>query len=232
MPIWTEDQVNQYIADAPSSINNDLPCLFHRFYVAVTEDEAVLVLPAKVKTVTKVSWKAKTLQHIGWLDMEALMQTSDGINDIYSSSEPQYYSEHPSKVNVIILYPTPNESLDDTEDATHDPYKPIKNEERLTIQCWRHPEDGVEEATLPSYILRRLVKAYVLWKAFAKEGKGQDFKASNYYATKYKYLIDNFKKINAGVYVSKRYALQGNTTRSGKPARPVLPSNFEKVTYR
>jgi hypothetical protein len=81
--------------------------------------------------------------------------------------------------------------------------------------------------------MRRTVKAYVLWKAFAAEGKGQDLQASAYYQSKYNFLIGVFRTINAGCFVSKHYSLGDSLLdpQNYRYPKPMLGPNFERVIY-
>jgi hypothetical protein len=103
------------------------------------------------------------------------------------------------------------------------------------VACWRNIDSTFTDPTslLPNYIDRRTRKAYVLWKAFASEGKGQNARASKYYEQLYNFLIEQFIKINQGAYVGKRYAIEdGLLTIDGfRYPRPILPSQFERVIY-
>jgi hypothetical protein len=75
----------------------------------------------------------------------------------------------------------------------------------------------------------------VLWKAFAKEGKGQDLTASAYYEKKYNFLISQFTSINESVFLAKRYQLASDielSARGARPAKPSLPPNFERVIFK
>lgn len=229
MPIWSEELLDQYVEDARKDIVNRVNCLFHRFYLATTAGTAVYNLATKVKTVTGVQWRGDYLDEISWIEMEQLSFKDDGLQSIYSQSVPKYYSIHPSNSRAIYLYPTPSESLLATGG---DPYSPVKDESRCTISCWAYRDDSVTELVLPDYVERRTIKAHVLSKAFLKDGKGQSLKASDFYNTKYEFLIDLFQRINVGVFLSKRYTLEPAENRvGGRPAGPSLPANFPRVRY-
>jgi hypothetical protein len=80
------------------------------------------------------------------------------------------------------------------------------------------------------YITRRIKKAYILSRAFAKEGKGQNLIASAYYKKKLDLLLGILKDINSNVFVAKQRVLNGNFDigQYAVPGRPVLPSNYER----
>jgi hypothetical protein len=76
-------------------------------------------------------------------------------------------------------------------------------------------------------------KAYVMWKAFEAEGKGQKQVAADYYKKVYEVLIEKFIQINQGAYIAKRYAIENGllTIDDFRYPKPILPSNFERVIY-
>jgi len=231
--IWSDNYLNQLLQDAAHDITDEVNCLFHRFYLATTADISVYTLPDKVKGVKRVTWRGIELDPLSWQDMEAMAPGIAYVNNTTkfegTSSRPQFYALHPTNIHDIKFYPTPSEAFVDTGG---DPYSPQPNESRCTISCWRNIDTDIPAASLPTYIDRRTRKAYVLWKAFGKEGKGQNLTASDYYKQKYQFLLRFFSQINAGCYASTRYQLNdGLTRRSRKPAKPTLGPNFERVRY-
>ncbi len=234
MQIWSDNYLYQVLSDAASDIVQEVDCLFHRFYLATTAGTPVYTLPDKVRRIKKITWRGIALDPMGWQDAEALFPSfanAGGSNNIDgSSSRPQYYALHPTNIKDIRLYPTPSETFVDTGG---DPYKPLTNEARCTITCWRSIDLDDPLASLPTYIDRRTRKAYALWKAFGKEGPGQNSTASAYYLARYQFLMNAFKKINSGVYAAIRYTLNdGLDSFKKRPARPTLPPNFERVRYQ
>jgi len=224
--IWTDALLDQLAADAQSDISVQVNCLFHRFYLATTAGTAEYTLPAKVRGVTRITWRGKKIDPTSWLDIEIWYNGSQFIDP--SQSTPQFYALNPNNVKKIRFYPSPDESFA----ATGDPYAPTANESKCLISCWRSVESGVAAATLPSYTERRTIKAYVLWRAFEKEGKGQNLTAAAYYKRKYEFLISQFRRINEGAYIAKRYALgEDALLNQSRPAKPVLPANFERTIF-
>jgi hypothetical protein len=231
--IWSDNYLNQLLIDAGADINNQVKALFHRFYLTTTSGTSVYTLPDKVKGIKRITWRGKELEPASWTDLLALapglsfVDAGDRVEG--TSSVPLYYALHPTNIHDIKFYPCPNESLSATGG---DPYKPTPNEERCTITCWRSSDTTDSLASLPNYIDRRTRKAYVLSQAFAKEGKGQDSKAAQYYLTKYNFLVQKFQQINSGCYTCIRYQLDDKLSNYGrKPAKPVLPPQFENIVY-
>jgi hypothetical protein len=230
MPIWSDSLLTQLTEDAAKAVNLTVPFAYHRFYLATTAGVSVYNLPEKVKSITRITWRGKKLEPLSWEEAmilyPGLVYADSSHKEEGSSSVPYHYVQHPTNRRHIRILPTPNESLLDTGG---DPYAPLPNEAFCTVTCWRYWDET--EAPLPDYIDQRIRKAYALWKAFQKEGVGQDMKASSYYESKYEFLLEQFKRINSSVFVSKKYSLASQNFMGRRPPKPVLPPNFERVIY-
>lgn len=225
--IWTDDFLNKINDDAGNDILDAEECLFHKFYLAITAGISTYTLPSKVRSLRKIKYRGITIDELSWQEfmiinpMSAFVDSGDKIE--VPQSRPRFYAFHPTNNKQIRFYPCPDETL---SASGGDPYSPLINEARCNITCWRNIDETITDAYLPAYIDKRTRKAFVLWKAFGKEGKGQNLRAADYYKQKYDYLLARFKVINTKAFVSKIYSLSGSSHRLF-PRKPRLPSNFE-----
>lgn len=232
--LWTDDYLNQLVSDGTNDIVDKIDCIFQRFFLATKADQSVYTLPDYVKGIHRITWRGIKIEVVSWPEMELLTLQSAVVSETVkyesSSGRPQFYALHPTNLRNISFYPRPSETFD----IVGDPYSPTPNEAKCTISVFRLPVEGSLTLDLPKYIARRTVKAYTLWKAFAKEGKGQDLTASAYYAKKYQFLISQFTLINSSVFMSKKRQLGGDSDAefSRRPAKPSLPANFERKIFR
>jgi len=233
--IWTDAFLEQLATDAEEDIQQAVTCIYHRFYLPVVAGTSVYTLDPLVRGIKRITWRGRKLDPCSWEDLQILTPHTavvDNANRVETSqSRPFWYALHPTNIHDIRLYPTPNETFDA---VTGDPFSPTPNEAQCTISCWRNIDITNPLYSLPTYIDRRTRKAYILWKAFEKEGKGQNLTASKYYAQKYKFLIGQFNSINQSPYVSKRYSLDDGTLSTLEARRypkPMLPPNFERIIY-
>lgn len=255
MSIWTDAQLQQWSTDAEQDINKRIPSLiYYRFFLGVTQGVSLYTLPSFVRTVSRITWLGRKLDPVNWDELTYLtpataIQETNGIEQPYPNSfeyvvsRPLYYAKHPTNPYDIRLYPSPNLTLpsnpiDPNTGSPMDPYSPYPETttpQTCIISCWRNIDSTFSDPTslLPSYVDRRMRKAYVLMKAFAAEGKGQNMSASQYYGQVYDFLIERFIAINQGAYIGKRYAIEdGLITIDGfRYPRPILPANFERVIY-
>ncbi len=243
MPIWSDNLLSQLAADAEQEICKQIPCLFYRFCMATTKGKSVYTLPNFVRSVRSVAWRGKKLDPVSWEELTLLTPAtavvSEGAGPTYpqigietSVSRPLWYGFHPTNVLDIRFYPCPDESFTSNAEP---PYSPSPNGSSCIVSCWRNPDETFADATslLPAYIDRRTRKAYVAWKAFEKDGKGQNLKAAAFYKAKFDFLISQFKRINEGAFVAKRYEIDEGllSIDNFRYPRPFLPSNFERVFY-
>lgn len=235
--------LSQLATDAEQDINKRVQCIFYRFYLPVTTGLSVYTLPSYVRSVRKISWMGKYLDAENWEELQFLTPATvfdapgAPTNVEASVSRPLYYAMHPTNPYDVRLYPCPDTTLDVSifNPLGDDPYSPYPNEQHCTVSCWRNIDStfGDPNSLLPTYIDRRTRKAFILWKAFSAEGKGQNLKAAAYYQQKYEFLVDRFGMINSGAFISKKYMIEdGMLVIDGfRYPRPFLPSNFERVYF-
>ncbi len=231
-PIWTDAFLNQLATDAENKIVADVPCLFHRFCLVTTAGQSVYTLPPYVKGVRRVTWRGRKVEPLNWEQFVLLTPATVVVNNATriesSNSRPQWYTRHPTNVQDLRFFPSPDESFDGTGDPMSPDVGPT-----CIISCWRFVDISNPLASLPFYIDQRTRKAYILWKAFEQEGVGQDTRAAMYYKELYSFLIGQFKLINDGAFVSKKYSLGDNMfgLENYRYPKPILPPRFERIIY-
>ena len=238
-PIWTTQQIDQWKDDAWGQIAIDLNCIWQRECIATQRGVSVLRMPEYVRSVRRVTWRGRSLEPQSWEEMQILTPSTVFLSLGSSANreiigKPLFYALHPTNPYDFRLYPAPDESF--TISGEPNPYAPQPNSPSCIIDFWREPDTTNDNPliSLPPYIARRTIKAYVMWKAYAAEGKGQDFQASNFYQTKYNFLIDQFRHINEGCYVSKRYSLDEGgliDPQRFRYPKPMHGPNFERTIF-
>lgn len=240
LQIWADQQIEAWETDAIGQIATDVQCIYARECVPTTAGVSVITLPSYVREVRRVTWRGYTLECVNWEEMQLLnpatcfASPNNPANVESSRSRPWWYAMHPTNPWDIRLYPTPSESF--TNLGEPNPYAPQPNTPSCIVDYFREPDvTGTNPViSLPPYIFRRTQKAYVLFKAFGAEGKGQDLRAASYYRKKYLMLIDKFRLINSGAFVGKKYQLgeEGVFPEAQRWPKPFLPSNFERIVFK
>jgi hypothetical protein len=238
--IWSDQQLEQWKQDAIGQIAIDVRCIWQRECLATTRGVSVIRLPNYVRSLARATWRGVSLIPQNWEELTVLTPATvflhhppDSAGNIESIGRPQFYAQHPTDPYDIRLFPCPDESFAIIGEPN--PYAPQANSPSFIIDYWREPSLTSSDPiiSLPPYIERRIQKAYVLWKAFAAEGKGQDMQASGYYQSRYQFLINNFRSINEGTFVAKKYMLGDPLLDPewGRPPRPSLPSRYERIIF-
>lgn len=226
--IWSESYLNDLLNEAEKYISTKVDIHWTREALTVVADKSTYSLPVYIKKITRVTWKGIKLHPVNFDDTNILAYNSAVVSEVtkneYSSSIPRFYTLHPTNITVIRLIPTPNESI--TPTGLEDLFG-VDIGSHAIISFYRSSDAST--FVLPTYVSRRFKKAYALYRAFLKEGKGQNLIASQYHKQKFELLLSYFDKINAGAYVSQRPALNNSISSrniGGPPAPPQLPWNY------
>lgn len=227
-PLWDNAYLNTLLDEAESYIITNVPCIFDRVSIPITSGQSVYTLPSYVNGIIRVTWKGKKLFPLTFQEFCELNPASAVVTETTKlespSSLPLYYIKHPTNYYDVRFYPTPSENL---AQVTTDLFGAgVAN--GLIISCYRDIDTSQDYTHLPLILVRRIKKAYLLSRAFAKEGKGQNLQASQYYTKKLDLLIGAMKVINSNVFLGKKQVLNGafNEGQFRMPGRPVLPSNY------
>lgn len=216
--IWSDSYLNSLLEEAESAILDAVDCIYIRYALPTVAGKSTYSLPANFRSLIRITWKGLPLTGISFREAAITFPSSAIINETtkseYSQGEPKFYCFHPTYSKTITLFPTPNETLSGIGNIYGSDIS-----SQCVISYW-----GTGD--LPDYIARRTKKAYAMWRAFSREGKGQDRVAAQYFKQKYDFLLEMFKKINAGIYLSRE-----TNSIPGRVSSPVLPSNFEQVHW-
>lgn len=249
--LWSTQYLSELALEAEIEIAKEVPAIIDRYSLAIEAGISEYELPDYITNITRVFWKGMRLDPVSHLEIGNWIYVWDkstfgpfaqppyqdsafDIDNIIGATpqgKPYRYFYSKLGENVIKFNPAPNESVAEFDDL----YK-VNIPNAVIIEFYRQP-DGVTWK-LPKYIRRRTIKAYVMWKAYACEGDGQDLSASQYFHGRYLVNLARAKKIigniNSAIINSRDlnstdyyrsdndYGYQG----SYRKARPVLPSNF------
>ena len=246
--IWTNEYLNRLKQDAEIEISKLIPCVIDRFSIATSINVSEYQLPEYVQDITRVFWKGQRLEAIpsynlqDWgysreISIDAAFEESAftsayqiGSIELQHSfgtvggGKPMYYWYSKFGENVIRVLPAVNEEL-----LSYDLGLWGENITNSLIVEFYRVADGVNHK-IPEYIRRRTVKAFVLSRAFQKEGVGQNLKAAQYWQNKYALAIKRAELIINHIsqaLIRSRYDTQFDNQRV--PARPVLPWNWQVV---
>lgn len=196
MPIWSDSYIQQLINDGETDIVSKVTPIFERDSLAVTSGTGTYSIPDYIIKIIQVTWKGDVLENLAPDDFRILDQKYRS-----TTGKPIGYSWSQDGIKTIRFFPVCNETIgaDDTNIYGSD----IAN--RVIISYFRSPDTSQSDLQIPPYMGRRAIKPYVLWKAFKKEGIGQNIAASDYYEKKYRNQIDLYNMIKRKYYSAKKF---------------------------
>jgi len=228
--IWQDSYLVTVLNEAEKRISSDLDLHFTKYALDIVSGTSTYGLNPAIKKVMYITWKGKKLEPMGFNEVnDFAFQTavvSAGIKDEYSTGTPKFYTVHPNNMSVIRLIPTPNETI--TPTGLEDLWMAADISTNCIVSCYRYADPDSTEFALPDHLGRRYKKHYALYRAFLKEGKGQNLAAATYHKKKFNAQLETLRLINANTYVSKRSCLepQGVRERDYGIGVPQLPSNY------
>lgn len=231
MPIiWEDAYLTNLLEEAEKRIASDVDLHFAKYALTIVLGTSTYSLNANIKKVMYITWKGKKLEPLDFNEANNLAYgkavVSASVREEYSNGVPRYYTVHPNNLSVIRLIPTPNEAI--TPTGSEDLWDATDIATQCVVSCYRYSDPASDEFALPDHLGRRYKKHYALYRAFLKEGKGQNLIASEYHKKKFQAQLATLKLINANTYVSKRNNLEPSDLRSrgGYHPMPQLPSNY------
>lgn len=242
--IWTSEYLSALAIEAEIRIAEEIPCIYDRLSISIIAGIAGYQLPEYVANIIKITYQGIRLDPISqyeypdWIhtlddSVEGAFEETaftdafliDGILAGRPQGKPERYFYSTFGENKIEFNPTPNENLAVLAGD-------IWNQgiaDGVVVEFYRVP-DGINWK-LPHYIRRRTIKSYVMWKAFAKEGDGQNLKAAKYWEVKYLQLLQRAKLIIGRIHQAEtRSRSDAVQYQKGIIARPKLPWNWNTVT--
>lgn len=242
--IWSDAYLNQLINQAEQEISGLLLVLWIRFSLETMTGVATYQMPPGISRITRITYRGFKVDLLSQKELALL-------SPVYRTqqSRPRWASLQFEGFYTLRLYPYPAENLlianipsggggglfggglfggilfggggsgSTTLDA---------NINALTlVSTYYTVDEGGTSFSLPDYFVRRIVKLWVLIRAYACEGNGQNLEISSYYSKRYDKLLVEIKNQMEKVYATKER--QFSDTAIQRPWRkhhPILPPNF------
>ena len=242
--IWTTQYLEDLAVEAETQIAEECKCILDRISLEILRGKAEYQLPSYVTDIIKITWKGVRLDPIPQIEYDNWIYTEDSIlegaftadafTDAYyidsisvsgtPQGRPERYFYNSFGENVIRFHPAPNEALPILSGDIWN----VGIGDGVIIEFYRTPLSP--DFQLPEYFRRRTIKAYVLMKAFAREGDGQNLKAAKYFAARYVQLLARAKKIIGHVNQASLNTRSDATNQRHVVARPKLPWNWQTIT--
>jgi len=239
--IWSSDTISAFAQEAENEIVTRVNCILKRIALEIQPQTSLYFLPQDVISIRRVTWLGKKLEpkaFRGLLKYPIVDPAGvvGGFANSYanaffisaSDSKPEagmpycyFYSGFGE--NVIKIFPTPVIYLAATTVGLYG--SEIGN--RCIVEYYTFPDFTTSSLRIPTYVARRMIKAFVLYKCFSMEGPGQDLIGAGRQLKRFNGYVEDFRKINAGVYIARTRTRTPNAnTFPTRIARPRLPANF------
>jgi hypothetical protein len=182
MPLFTDAFLTLLETKGENTFAAERPCIIDRISLAITSTVDIYTLPSYVidiKRITYKGWKVFPMPH---RDLRASYLSGK------QGGRPYWYVFNNIGQSQLKLFPVPQENI--TADNT---YTNLWGAGILTdfiIEFYRLPDstDSAARYNIPNFIRRRLLKSYVMSRAFQAEGRGTNVKATKYWRSKYDFL--------------------------------------------
>ena len=224
MALWTDEYLLQLREEGEVELSVDVPLLFYRYPLSITLGQSEYTLPTGIVNILRVSYKGFKVY-----PYSSRLGRNEGVEirpDSTVSGRPEYYITRDNNWDTIKFFPTPNETLT-TDDTTKDTKTGILAQ--CIITCYMRADVSGDSLRIPEYIRRQFTKYYVMYRAYAKEGKSQNIQASNYFKQKYLFAKEEFRQIVHKMPRAINSGVEPMNIRMARNARPSLPSNFGRV---
>lgn len=220
---FSNDLVNRLVQQAGVELGNELGHCIFRYSFDVTANQPTYQLDLATKDVLRVT--------VNGFKMEPKTQSQMAmLSPVYRSfgSRPFYYSIQMDGYLVIRFFPIPTLSQSAVPTNLISADNGIIN--GFVVTATQNIPEVLGEIALPSYVGRKVIKDFVLWKAFANDGPGQDLRSAKYFKSKYQGRIQVYKDvINAIVLPTTRELEDVMVQKPYRLAPPILPPNFGPI---
>lgn len=219
MPIHSDAYLDGLIADKEQDLSRKTRAIFNRFEIAIVANQSRYTLPDNVFDVIDVSWQGFSLDsmHISDFRGSNWYKPNDLSNRV---ARPLGFLLANYGYTQIQFHPVPAVSYPLTSGNL---YTRTGFNNAIVISCYRIADISGDEFRLRQRLLRNCIKYPAMVRAYAREGKGQDMAASNFFQKKAAFVEGSFIKI----YQKMPKALiadVGERGQVGRLPRPQLPT--------
>lgn len=174
--VWDSTTLTRLYQDGEIAFATTNKCIVDRIALSIVAGTDLYEVPDYTLDIRRVTWKGKPVDPMpGKLQQKIF----DGRILTQTAERPDYYIFNNVQRGRIKFFPKPNVTIGA---VTNDLYgAEIKN--RVIVEFFRVPDSATYK--IPMWFRRRLLKTYVLSRAFLMEGKGVNLKAAEYYESKF-----------------------------------------------
>lgn len=215
--IFSDSYLLTLIEQAAIEFSTKVPGLWYEKTLAITAGTAAYAVPDFIK-VLDVSYQGYSLDPLIARDLQVSPQTFKP-NSGGSRGRPSAYIFDQQGQSTLRFYPCPNETIAADDTAIYDTSLVTGV---VVISGYVHHQTDYE---VPAYLFRNMMKYRAMERAYAREGDGQNLKASKHFASVYQMMFDIYRLILETIPKKIPSELAGRVRDPGvKPPRPVFPT--------
>jgi hypothetical protein len=151
-------------------------CIIDRLSLAINSGTSEYLLPDYILNIRRVTWKGRKITPCSHRQLR-----DTGYSGVQVGMPENYIYNNVSRQSIQ-FFPAPAESIDSASDNLYGTEIPA----RVIVEFYR-TSDYIS-LRVPEMFRRRLLKAYINYRAYLQEGKGTNIKASKYFKTKWELL--------------------------------------------
>lgn len=248
MPIWTSAYLSRLELEAEIEVAKACHCVVDRVALNIQSGVALYTVPEDFLGVRAIKWKGNLVRPLTRMEVRYLypentidaFYNTDGAFE-YSAfnpsafltnqgfansgqslqSQPDFYCFSGTSFDTFQFYGTPSENIASTTSNLWGTEIP----NRVILEYYRLP-DGVT-FRIPEWTRKALIKDYVLWKAFLKEGPGQRIQLAMYYKQQFESEISIFKQLHSRIMEGQNYVYSDQvSTGRAYNGRAVYPQEY------
>jgi|ERR1035437_504090 hypothetical protein len=213
MPLFSAAQITKFSNEGENSFVVDHPCILKRISLSTVSGSPLITLPDDVKSIRRLTWKGYKLDPLPQRNFREVFQNAT------QTGRPFWYVFNNIGQNVIQLFPAPNESLSAGVGSL---YSTDVIRTCFIVEYFQVPD--FITAIIPSYIRRRLLKAYVMRGCFSVEGAGQNLGNVKYFRGRWDYLEALYGNLLDELHNKPRKLIVNGISASYYfPGNPILP---------
>lgn len=216
MPAFTTAQITRFKEEAEDQFNLKFNCIVDRYAIPVISGTATYVLPSYIINIRRVTYK-------GWkLDPLTQRELRTSFLNGTQSGRPYWYIFNNIGQLKIQLMPVPQENVASVTTGLFG--SNIIN--AVIVEHYRTPDYAT--FILPTFLRRRLVKAFVMKRCFEVDNKGGNLKAAKYWTEKWDALIEMYGNALDDLITKPRNLITAPSanTFGFTPPAPLLPSQY------
>lgn len=190
MPTWDNEYLQRLTQEAEKEISRALNPIWDRYAIPIVAGTATYTLPDYVRGITNIKWKGISIDPL----YQSEVIKSIDHNYFTTRGNVRWYLRSPENFQIIRFVMVPNENIT-TDPVSDDLFNSDTIRDRVIVSFHREPDTSGDLLSLPDYVARRLVKNYVLYRAYKKEGTGQHIEAALYYKRKYDQQLRYYREL-------------------------------------